>query len=115
MKRTLAGILSLLFIIAPAFAQGRYRRLDGPPQWGRTRTFDVQHITVEPTLDEERRTVLGRATPTVKPLADNLTSVELDAIDLNIESVSLAGGGPLQFQSYSDRLIVRLDRPYHSS
>lgn len=114
MRRTLAGILSLLFIIAPALAQSRYRRLDGPAQWGRSRTFDVQHIKLELSFDEERRTVLGRATTTLQPLADNFTAVELDAVDLNIENVNLADGRALEFQSYADRLIVRLDRPYNS-
>lgn len=89
-----------------------YKQLEGPVRWGRTHNYDVQHIKLELSFDEAQKMVIGRATTTLQPLKNNFTRFELDAVELDIAQVTLANGTNLNFQTYDNRLIVELDRPY---
>jgi aminopeptidase N len=89
-----------------------YPRLEGPADWGRTHHFDMQHIKLELSFDEAQSKVIGRATTTLQPLKGNFTEFELDAVEMQIESVTLEDGRKLAFDYYNNRLKIQLDRAY---
>ncbi|HLZ58933.1 MAG TPA: M1 family aminopeptidase [Ktedonosporobacter sp.] len=78
------------------------------------RPADVRHVKLEIALDFEQETISGTAYTTFKTLYDTLTTISLDAIELNIEQVEIAGGGPkLDYTTTDKKLIITLDRPYN--
>jgi aminopeptidase N len=74
--------------------------------------FDTEHIKVEITLDEASRSFSGRATETIRPLADGFASFELDADEMRIRTVRLSDGRPVPFEAHPPVLRIALDRPY---
>lgn len=80
-------------------------------QWGRDRDFDVRHYRIEVGFDWAARSVTGRTTITARPLRSGIDAIVLDAADMTIASVTLAGGGALQYSLEDAQLRIRLDRP----
>src|SRR2546426_9923059 len=60
---------------------------DAPEPPPRDRTFLLQHVRLEITVDDRERTVSGTVTHRLAPINDGLTEVALDAGDLNIRKV----------------------------
>ena len=63
------------------------------PRWPRDRVCDIKHVKLELVLDVESKGLRGVATHTLTPINDNLTAVELDAAELQIDSVELCPDG----------------------
>jgi aminopeptidase N len=55
------------------------------------RSVAVRHLKIEVSLDFEHAAVAGKTTLTVAPLDDGATNVALDAVEMKIASVTLAG------------------------
>src|SRR5215471_3881813 len=101
---------------APAVAQGPAvgEAPKAPPyQWPRSHNYDVQHYRIKLAFDWAAKSVTGETTITLKPLAGDFKEIELDAGEMNIKSVTLAGGPQLKFD-YRDneKLFVSLDHAY---
>ena len=79
--------------------------------------YDTRNITLNLRFDWEREQAIGTATITFSPLISNLRKVEFDAANMTFNSVTLAGGSQLQFNSdlENQKLVVRLDRSYQPS
>ena len=75
--------------------------------WPRDRSCDIVHLKLELNLDVDNKRLEGVATHTLAAINDGLASVELDAAELQIRSVSSADGTPLQY-AYEDNLL-RID------
>ena len=74
-------VLSLvMFSGAPAFA--------APRQYAPAREVDITHVTINVTPDFQARTVSGTTTIRFVPIARLLTELKLDAVDLNVTSVT---------------------------
>ncbi len=58
--------------------------------WPRDRVVDVKHIKVHIKVDVPGKSIAGVATHTVAPLNDGLRWVEFDAVEMAIESVTVA-------------------------
>jgi len=87
-------------------------------QWPRSRSYDLRHVKVELTIDWEKQAVAGVCTLTLAPLNDGLTHLQVDAAEMKIESVQLAGpaGGPaLDFAHQGDKLTIVLNRAYKAA
>ncbi|MBI4468324.1 MAG: DUF3458 domain-containing protein [Acidobacteria bacterium] len=78
----------------------------------RNHDFDQQHIRLDLRFDPARKSVKGSVTHTIKPVIDGFEVVELDAVNLDIAQVRLAGGLPLRFEVSKERLRIHLDRAY---
>ena len=61
--------------------------------WPHDRACDLRHLRLDLTLDVDNKRVWGSATHTFAPINDGLTSVELDAAELQIKSVRLRNDG----------------------
>ncbi|GAC1533280.1 MAG: M1 family aminopeptidase [Candidatus Velthaea sp.] len=74
-------------------------------QYGPDKVVDVLHIDLHLHPDLVAKTLRGVCTTTVKAIEDGVTMVRLDAVDLQVESVT-RDGKPLPFRSTSDALTV---------
>ncbi|MBA7599370.1 hypothetical protein ES703_06402 [subsurface metagenome] len=116
----------MLTLTLPALAQDRGFSNERSILHGtRDRTYDVQHMKLDIAFDHAKGLVMGTATTTLTSINDGLARVVLDAVDLSIESVSLAvnveveaasreGNRPLTYAVENGQLIIDLDKPYRS-
>jgi aminopeptidase N len=83
------------------------------PRYAPDRVVDIQHITLELELDPAKRTVAGVATLRAAVIAPGLTSLALDAVELEIDTVEI-GGERTRFRHDGKKLEVQLARPLPS-
>ncbi len=79
------------------------------PHYPRDRTVDFLHTRIEVALDFENAALAGRVVHTVEPIIDGVTAVELDAVEMTIESVAVEGARAEHAQD-DDKIRVRLPR-----
>ena len=60
----------------------------GEPRYAPDREADILHVTIDVTPDFKQRTIAGTTTITFAPMAKPLTELRLDAIDLDVSSVT---------------------------
>ncbi len=96
-------LFTIFFSSSLTFAQTKFDRI---------RTFDVQHYTIKTTFDSQKKTVFGDTTITLKPLKNNLKSVEFDAASLLFTTVKLTNSQNLNYQTSDEKVVVELDRNY---
>ncbi len=85
----------------------------------RQRTYDVIHISIDINDDLKTKTVGGNVETTISPLTRNFTSFEVDAVGMDIRSVSLLDGQsgsatPLNFDYNKQKIKVNLASPIDS-
>ncbi|HEU4732159.1 MAG TPA: M1 family metallopeptidase [Kofleriaceae bacterium] len=80
------------------------------PKWAPDRVVDIQHIALELEVDPALRTIAGTATLRAVVLASDTRAIELDAVELAIEKVSV-GGAPAGFRHDGARLRIELPGP----
>ncbi len=100
------ALLWIAFALAPELAaqklpEGRYHN-------DRQRTYDIVHYKAEISLNFGKKQVLGKSTIRLVPLRQ-VDTLSLDAIRLNVESVTLSGtGSSLTFRTTSRSLDIVL-------
>ncbi len=75
-------------------------------KYARDRRADILHVKLDVTPDFAKRTVSGTATLRFKPIALPLEKLELDAVDLQISSITAAGAQVAEHQVTNDKLII---------
>ncbi len=111
----LAALTLGLILVSPTPGADRrpFVKPGTPRRSERVRTFDVEHIRAELTIDPSAATLKGTVTHTLKPLHPKLSVVTLDCgPKLKVGRVSLVGGPELTFQHEGEKLAITLDRPY---
>ncbi len=93
-----------------AFADRVFAPPEAPEQWARERTFQVQHLRLDITLDNEAKTVSGTASHRLVPINDGLKDVVLDQDSLTIRGVKDEDGKALDFETVGEQLRIRLPR-----
>ena len=79
-------------------------------QYAPDRKADILHITIDVTPDFKNRTVIGTTTIKFKPIAKPLTELRLDAIDLDVSSVT--SSAQIEGHSVTDEAItITFDPP----
>jgi aminopeptidase N len=76
--------------------------------------FDAEHVRLELSFDETRRSIHGRATETVRLLRDGVDGIELDADEMHVLAAHLADGAPLAFEARPPRLRIALEGRHKS-
>ncbi len=76
--------------------------------------FRIEHLQLNLRFDEQDKRISGAATLTIIPVNANFREVRLDAAELDISAVVLAGGGAqsLSWETRREAIIIRLDRAY---
>jgi aminopeptidase N len=107
LKKYFLITLSLLVLSFTVSAQNARTNFD------RVRTYDVQHYIIRVGFDRAKRRIFGDTTVQLKPLKSRFTIVELDAANLDIQSVTLEPTDtPLKFKTSGEKVIVTLNKPY---
>lgn len=84
--------------------------MGGEPHYRRDRHFKLEHLKLDLSFDEAKGSVRGTSTLTLAPLHGGLTRVTLDAADLSVKGVRLAGKS-LVFEASGGELRIDLARP----
>ena len=79
--------------------------------WPRDMTFSIKHVKLELELDVDNELLKGVASHTFSPINDGLTSLELDAAELEIQSVTALDGTTLGYSHENESLRVELRSP----
>lgn len=74
------------------------------PQYAPDRVADILHIKIDVTPDFKRRTIAGTTTIKFAPISKPLTELRLDAIDLDISSVT--SSTKIEGYSVTDKAII---------
>ena len=82
------------------------------PRYPRDRQVEMKHARLDIRLDLDEKRVAGSVAHTFSPVNDGVSSLDLDAVELEIDAVELADGIPLQFSLSDGRLHIKLDRPH---
>ena len=107
-----ASLLAAFVLSTHASAQNGAER----PDFNRKQSYDATHYKIVASFDRALREVRGDTAVTLKPLAANFTTVELDAAGLNFSRVTLEPGGtPLRYVTVGDRVVITLDKAYGPS
>ncbi len=97
---------SLLFLLeqtnAPIPKARSFELADDRVQYAPDRPADVKHVKLVITLDFEQETVSGTVSTTFSALYEEVKSISFDAIDLQVERVTLTGGQVLAFSNPRD-------------
>ena len=70
--------------------------------------YDVLNIKLNLRFDWEHEQAIGTATITLKPQVNNLRLIELDATNMTFNSVKLASGATLKFETDTSKEKLRL-------
>src|SRR5688572_7332539 len=79
------------------------------PRYAPDRVVDVEHYRLDLDLDHEARRVQGTCTITVTPIM-GAKRLDLDAVELEIQSIGVDGGKPLRWSYDGKRLRIELGR-----
>ena len=80
-------------------------------KYARDRLVDIKHLALDVTPDFTRRSVSGEVTISFSPIAGGLKRLELDAMDLTIESVGAAGVAVSGHEATKEKLIITFAEP----
>ncbi len=79
----------------------------------RVRSFDVQSYTIRTSFNRAEKIVFGDTIVQLKPLKDNFKTFELDAAEMNFESIKLASSNAdVPFKTAGEKIILTLDKAY---
>jgi aminopeptidase N len=81
------------------------------PKYCRDRAVDVRHIRLEIVLDVKAKSFKGRATLTIRPIADAVGTLELDAVELNVSAVACDGNPVRDFSTTGTKLLIAFSKP----
>jgi aminopeptidase N len=82
-------------------------------RWAPDRVVDIQHLALELAVDPATRSVAGTATLRVAVIASDARTIELDAVELTIERVTI-GGAEAGFRHDGRKLRVELPAEIHA-
>ena len=83
------------------------------PNFNRSHNYDVQHYVLRVSFDRKDKKVFGDTIVQFKPLSRDFEIIELDAVNLNFESVKLEPGGEeLKYRAVDGKIYVNLDKKY---
>lgn len=114
---TVVVLLALVFLLssspAPSQIPAPAQPLAPPYAWPRSHDYHVQHYRVAIGFDWARKSISGETTMDIRPFKSGLKEIEVDAGEMQIDSVRLGGGAALKFR-YEDneKLFVQLDQQY---
>jgi aminopeptidase N len=108
----LTGLCLLtLFSFSGSVAAQTSRRNFNRPQF-----YDAEHYVLRVNFDRRLRKVIGETTIRFKPLKNDFSIAEFDAVGITFSSVVLEPSGkPLKFRVAGGKIIVTLDKRYGSN
>ncbi|MGB1316730.1 MAG: M1 family metallopeptidase [Flavobacteriales bacterium] len=90
----------------------------GPYRAANTRTFDLQHTSLDVKFDWEKQQLIGKAELTLNPYFYATNELVLDAKGFDLRSVGLKNGekiDPLKYTYDGDKIYIDLGKTYKQS
>ncbi|HXH70839.1 MAG TPA: DUF3458 domain-containing protein [Pyrinomonadaceae bacterium] len=79
----------------------------------RARSYDVRHYIIRTSFDRANKIVFGDTTVQLKSLKENFQTLELDAANMQFESVKLdATDTNLTYKISGEKIVIALDKAY---
>lgn len=78
----------------------------------RVRTYDVQHIKMNINIDWDKKMVIGVVETKIVPLADGFKEFEVDAVAMNVNSITDKNGKKLPYDYDDKKLTIMLPSSY---
>jgi aminopeptidase N len=97
-----------------AAADGLFPLQGDKPRYPRDRVVDFKHVRLDVQLDLDAKRITGRVAHTFTPLNDGLTGLDLDAVGLEIGSVTASNGTALAHSHSDGHLHVDLASPMNT-
>jgi aminopeptidase N len=98
-------IIIITFITSTQFSLASYKP-------SIQRNYDTQHIEIELNFNHNQQSISGKATITVVPFINNLSSLEFHAKDMEIQDVMLVDRNHLDFTADSETVAIALPYSY---
>ena len=80
-------------------------------KYARDRRVDVEHLKLDVTPNFEQRTIAGVATLSFSPIGQALSTLELDAVALQVEAVSSEGAEVAEYQVTDEKIQITFKAP----
>lgn len=80
-------------------------------KYARDRLVDIQHLTLDVTPDFTKRSVRGTVTIRFAPVGQPLNKLNLDAMDLEMDAVSVAGATLEHWEKSPEQLVLNFSPP----
>src|SRR2546427_5319906 len=84
--------------------------------YARDRDYDIQHVRLDLAVDPEKKRLEGTAHLTLKPITENVTRLEFDAVELEVKEVKLSdnkngsGSRKANYEKTGREVKVHLDK-----
>jgi len=125
MRRACFWLITILCLVVRANSEEQRGPFTAAPHSVRDRAYDLRHVRIELDIDWDHEVVQAKTTMRLTPFG-KLEELRFDAVELNIDNVSLVStrsmdeetdastaiNHPLEFESLPKSLVVRLDQPY---
>ncbi len=107
LKKISPLFIVILFFVFSASAQ------TPKTNFNRARTFDVQNYIIRTSFNRSEKTVFGDTTVQLKPLKDGFKTFELDAAEMQFESIKLEPNNTdVTFETSGQKVYLTLDKSY---
>src|SRR5690349_3472129 len=102
--RRLGDLMGEGYGSAPRQGRRAFALADAQPHYAPDRPCDIVHIALTLHLDIAQQSLRGTCATTVRAVQEAITCLTLDAVDLQIAQVRLAGGAILPYDYDGQRL-----------
>src|SRR5919197_1911279 len=109
--RRAGDLLGERYSSAPRQGRRAFALADAQPHYAPDRPCDIVHIALTLHLDLAQQTLQGTCATTVRAVQEVLSSLTLDAVDLQIAQVRQAGGSALPYDYDGQRLRITFMEP----
>ncbi len=106
--KNLTEIINFFIIVSTTFANSALASYNPSFQ----RNYDTQHIRLELIINQEQKSIAGKATITVIPLKANFSSLEFHARNMEIQNVKLVNQDELALTADSETVAIALPSSY---
>src|SRR5262245_35795621 len=113
--RRAADLLGESSSVAPRQGRRAYALADAKPHFAPDRPCDIVHIALTLYLDIVQQSLRGTCATTVRAVQDAVSSLTLDAVDLQIMQVRQGGGAALPYDYDGQCLRITFPEPLHRS
>jgi len=91
-------------------ADGRFAYSSATPHYAPDRTFNARHVRLDLSLDFNQKSLTGICTTTLEAIAEPATEITFDAVDFQIQKVTLKGKA-IKYSYDKRRLVIALSAP----
>ncbi len=108
-------ILKIFLSVVAVFAASPAGAQTSTTTFNRVRTFDAEHYSISTKVDQRRRSIEGETIVTLRPLADDFRTLELDSEGLRYASVELLPERTrLRYQVTPGKITIELGRSFRA-